>query len=151
MIVPNNCSQLAIVLFTAGIVEIVVGLLHFVMPLFANHSPGLRSLSGSESNFATLSIFSVGLLLVAFGSLTILVSFKSQELKGLLLSFLTIKSLLWCARVGLEIMFPVTIPLFYIQRPTTVVMPLLILVALLFIIPMVSIWRQRKTWKGSTS
>jgi hypothetical protein len=134
MTIKENPNWIAKMLLFAGLIEVVVGLLHFVIPISTYHSNGLGSLGDDEINFVTASIFAVGILLVAFGALTIEVSRKSELWKGLLLPFFKIKALLWCGRVVLEIIFPVTIPLFYFQRPTTVVMPLLILEASLFVI-----------------
>ena len=138
----KNSNWITKMLLIAGAVEIVLGLLHFVMPMFANQSPNLGSLDKGETNFVTLCVFSVGILLVAMGCLTMVVSIKIKVWEGLLLPFLVVKSLLWCSRVGLELHFPVTIPLLYFHRPTTIVMPLLIAETLLFIIPTAYIWRR---------
>lgn len=148
MTMGNNEGWLAKVLFSAGAVEILVGFLHFAMPLFVNQAPGFSSLSGGEIDFVTLSVAAVGILLVAFGSLTVAVAFHPDAWRDVLLPFLAVKSILWCSRVGLEIMFPVTIPLFHLSHPAVVVMPLLVLETLLFIIPAVSTWMQRNLRKS---
>lgn len=119
----------------AGVVEILMGLLHFVMPKMVYESPGFHLLNGSQIDFISLSIYAVGILLVAFGSLTIVVSFNTGSCKVLLLPFLVIKSFLWSARISLELVFPVAISFFHLMRPTTLVMPLLIVETLLFVIP----------------
>ena len=76
MTTKENHNWIAKVMLFAGLIEVVVGLLHFVMPIFTYHSPGLGSLGDGEVNFVTASIFAVGLLLVAFGSLTIIMRIR---------------------------------------------------------------------------
>lgn len=57
MTVNENNNWIAKVLLFAGLIEVVVGLLHFVMPIFTYHSPGVGSLGNGEIKFVTSSIF----------------------------------------------------------------------------------------------
>ena len=148
MIIHNNRTWIMKMLLVAGAVEILVGFLHFVMPNFALKSPGFNLLNGSEIDFISSGVYAVGILLVAFGSLTIAVSLVPDKRKGLLLPFLVIKSFLWSGRIGLELLFPVTIPIYHFHRPTTIIMPLLVFETLLFIVPMVYVWAKKGTLEG---
>jgi hypothetical protein len=63
------------ILIAAGIIEIAVGLLHFAMPYFAYQSKGFTLLQSAELDFVTLCIFAIGILLIAFGTITIFLAF----------------------------------------------------------------------------
>lgn len=121
------------ILIIAGIVEIVMGLAHFAMPYFAYQSRGFIFLHRDELNFITLCVCAVGILLIAFGILTVFFSLQTELSDKLILYYAVIKSFLWSARIILEILYPVKIPLFYIEQPTTAIMPLLIFEWLLFV------------------
>jgi hypothetical protein len=42
---------------------------------------------------------------------------------------------LWTTRVISELILPVNVPLFFLSNPTTVILPMVIVIAILFIIP----------------
>ena len=140
------------ILLLAGIIEIVAGLAHFAMPYFAYQTKGFSFLHQNEIDFITLCVFAVGIL-SAFGSITIFFSLKAGAVNGMLLYYTIIKSFLWLARIILEILYPVKIPLFFIGQPTMVVMPLLIFECLLFVFSVLLIVIIRKklsnTYKAS--
>ena len=52
------------------------------------------TIHGCEINYISSGVYAVGILLVAFATLTILLSFSANRRKELLLSFLTVKSFL---------------------------------------------------------
>jgi hypothetical protein len=120
------------ILLTAGVVEVVVGVSHFAMPYFAYHAKGFTLLNQHEINFVTLCVFAVGILLIAFGAVTICFSFNTHN--EMLLPYTIIQSILWLARIIIEILYPVKIGLFWIRQPTNVVISLLILEWLLFVL-----------------
>jgi len=97
-----------------------------------------------EINFITLGVFAIGILLIAFGTLTIFISLKTKASDEILFYYSIIKVFLWLGRVILEISFPVKITLFFIHQPTMVVMPLLIVEWLLFVFAAVLISIHRK-------
>lgn len=126
-------SYIKTVLMTAGIIEMLAGLAHFAMPHFVYQPKGFSFLTQNEKHFIALGIFAVGILLIAFGILTILFSLKVDIKNELLFFYTIIKSFLWFARIILEILYPVKIPLFLMEQPTIVFMPLLILACMLFV------------------
>jgi hypothetical protein len=142
-VAANNSSLMPRLILLAGVIEALVGVIHFPMALFLFRSPGFMALSSGEADFMRLILFALGLTLVSLGSLTVAGSLHYGKWPGLLLALLAIQSLLWCGRIGLEVLYPVAVPLFYIDRPTTLVMPLLIFEASLFILPLgVACWRR---------
>ena len=127
------------ILLAAGIIEIAVGLLHFSMPYFAYQTKGFSLLQPNEINFVTLVIFAVGILLVAFGSITILFSRKLESMIEMLYYYVVIKTILWIGRVVLELLYPINLSMFYVEPFTLVVLPGLIIELLLFIVSIVLI------------
>lgn len=122
------------ILVVAGIVEILVGLLHFGMPYFLYQSSGFEQLNQIESDYVLLVTYAVGILLIAFGATTILLSSKIDEIKEIVYYYLIIKIILWIARVSLEVIYPVGLDMFYIEPFTLIVLPGLVVELLLFVI-----------------
>ena len=122
MLEPATSGTLQRLLVVASIVEIAVGLLHFAMPAAYRQSPALGRLSSAEDDFFALMTFAVGILLVAFGVLTLAFARLSTE-RSLLVAFLGIKTLLWIGRVALELVLPIQIELFGIAPFTAIVLP----------------------------
>ncbi|MCU7934547.1 MAG: hypothetical protein KZQ99_06660 [Candidatus Thiodiazotropha sp. (ex Dulcina madagascariensis)] len=127
------------ILLVAGIIEIAVGLLHFAMPSFAYQAKGFSLLEPNEINFVTLVVFAVGILLVAFGAITILFSRKLESMVEVLYYYVVIKTILWAGRVILELIYPVNLSMFYVEPFTLVVLPGLIIELLLFVVSVVLI------------
>ncbi|MBI5568881.1 MAG: hypothetical protein HY914_02960 [Desulfomonile tiedjei] len=136
-------NGIARILLIAGVVEIVLGLSHFVMPYFAYQSKGFALLNPHEINLVTLAVAAIGILLIAFGAVTILFSLNTQN--ELLFAYAIIQSILWSARIILEILYPVQVSLFFIDNPAGVVMALLIAEWLLFILAAIFIRMDRRT------
>jgi len=127
-------NKIKLILVLAGVVEILVGFLHFGMPSFIYQSNGFEQLNQIESDYVLLVTYAVGILLIAFGATTILLSLKINEIKEVLYYYLIIKIVLWIARVSLEIIYPVGLDMFYIEPFTLIVLPGLIVELFLFII-----------------
>ncbi len=122
-----------LVVLTAA-VEVAVGLLHFAMPAFFDRADGLHTLVDSEKDFVLLVTFSTGILLMAFGFVGLLLARSVDRYQAALYPYLLTKTCLWAARLGLEILFPVGLDLFWIEPFTMVAMPGMVLEFLLFVV-----------------
>ncbi len=91
----------------------------------------------------TLLVFVVGILLVAFGSLTLLFSWKTESFLEILYYYLLIKVVLWGARVALELLYPVKLSMFYVEPFTMVVLPGLLFELLLFFVAAILVNKAR--------
>ena len=129
-------NMLKNIMIVAGVQEIMVGILHFMMPYFLNQSAGFLQLSSVEMDFVMLVTFATGILLIAFGSVTLLLSKVDLSMIKVLYYYLWIKIILWTARVVLELVYPVNLDMFYINPFTLVVFPGLVSELVLFIIAM---------------
>ena len=114
-------------LLIIGSIQILVGLLHFFMPLYFSKSEAFLLLPSTEMSYLLLVTYAVGILLVAFGASTILLSIKAKELGKILYFYMIIQALLWTARVILELMYPVELEMFGIKPFTVIVLPGLVL------------------------
>ncbi len=110
-------------LIVAGGVEIAVGLLHFAMPTFYHRSPALAELPVADDDFIVLVTFAVGILLTAFGAMTLVFARRPYDNIGVLVPYLVIKTLLWVARLVLEALYPVRLEMFGVDPFTAVVTP----------------------------
>jgi hypothetical protein len=147
----SDRSRIKIVLLTAGIIEIVLGLMHFAFPYFAYQSKGYSLLNYNEIDFVTLCIFCVGILLVAFGTFTVFLSSKVQTATEIVYFYTMIKSILWTGRVILGILYPANISLFFIKQPNIVVFPALVFEWLLFVFSLFAIKTRLKAVSGNDS
>lgn len=117
----------------AGAIEIAAGALHFAMPSAAYQSKGFSSLQPAELGFVTLVTLAVGILLLAFGALSVYLASSPAAVVELLFGYALVKTFLWAGRVILELAHPVRLRLFFVEPFTIVVMPLLVLELLLFV------------------
>jgi hypothetical protein len=147
----SDRSWIKIILLTAGIIEIVLGLIHFAFPYFAYQSKGYSLLSSNEIDFVTLCIFCVGILLVAFGAFTVFLSSKVETAIKIVFFYTVIKSILWTGRVILGILYPANISLFFIEQPNIVVFPTLVFEWLLFVFSFFVIRTKLKALSGDDS
>ena len=130
----KNDNWIKRTLLTAGLMELVAGLSHAIMPHYIYDSEGFSLLQPNEINIITLCVFSVGILLVAFGILTILFAFKPVTSNNkMLFYFAAIKAILWIARITLEFLYPTKIEMFSIEQPTVILIPIFIFICCLFI------------------
>lgn len=120
---PTPERRLKSFLVVAGAVEICVGLLHFAMPYFYQRSPGLNAVNQAESDYVSLVTFAVGILLIAFGTLTLLFARRPHDHLDLVVGYLAIKCVLWSARLGLELLYPLGLNMFGVDPFTMVVAP----------------------------
>ncbi len=130
-----NPHKLKKILLIAGLIELIAGLSHAFMPHFIYKSSGFSFLQPNEINVVTCCIFSVGILLVAFGTITIICALKYHHLDKLMMYyFFLTKSALWTFRTFLELMFPTEVSMFSITRPSFLLIPSFIFIDCLFIL-----------------
>ena len=137
----NNQHKIKSLLITAGTVEIFVGLLHFAMPYFIYQSNGFMHLTNIESDFVLLVTYAVGILLVAFGVTTILLSTQINVITKLIFYYVLIQIVLWIARIILELLYPLQLNMFYIEPFSAIVLPGLVIELSLFVIAVFFIYR----------
>lgn len=94
---------------------------------------GFPNLRPEELSFVTLVTLAVGILLLAFGAVTVYLASRAEAIVGILFGYSLIKVFLWSGRVILEVAYPVRLRLFSVEPATAAVMPALVLELLLFL------------------
>ncbi|NNG01582.1 MAG: hypothetical protein HKM93_19495 [Desulfobacteraceae bacterium] len=123
------------ILLFAGVFELTAGLSHAVMPLYIYESPGFSLLQPGEIDIITLSVFSVGILLVAFGSLSILFAMDFGRMNNrTMLYFVSTQAILWAMRIILELLYPTKVAMFSVEQPTVILVPVFIFLCGLFLL-----------------
>ena len=136
-----NKNQLASkLLFGGGIAELLVAILHFLMPLAIGRAVEIASLPVDYRNYVFHATIAIGLCMTVFGTLSIYFSLKMPQEERAAWVFGLSQGILWTARIVSELVLPVKIPLFFLSNPTTVILPMVIVITLLFLVPTLILW-----------
>lgn len=131
-----NKNQLAgRLLFSGGIAELLIAILHFIMPFAIGQTTEINGLSVAYRNYVFHATIAVGFCMTAFGTLSIYFSRKMVLGERAAWVFGLSQAALWLARIISELVLPVRVPLFFLSNPTTVILPTVIVIALLFLVP----------------
>ena len=120
-----------------GIVEILIAMLHFLMPFQFVRGGAIVGLPADYRGFVLHGIVAIGLCLTVFGALSIYFSQRLALGDATAWVFGLSQGVLWIGRTVTELIFPIRIPLFFLSNPTAVILPLVALLALLFLVPLV--------------
>ena len=119
-----------------GIIEIVIGILHFIWPLQFNEPGGFADVSSDYGSAVFLCIICIGLCQIGFGVLSVYYSGKLLNGERSAWVYGISQGILWQVRTAFELLLPVRIPFFFLPNPTVFVLPLCFLIGLLFLIPL---------------
>ena len=139
----NKINKLKNILLLAGMLEIIIGVMHFIMPYFVYKIDNFSLLPQAEIDFIILCVLSVGILLIAFGLITILLTKKLNLIIDIMYLYIIVQIILWTLRVSFEIIYPLNIDMFYINPFTNVVLPGLIIELLLFIVAFIMLRKEQ--------
>jgi len=124
--------------FTGGVVELLIAVLHFLMPFQLLRAEEIAKLPDDYRSFLFLVTVAIGLLLAVFGVLCIYFSKKLLLGDATAWVFGLSQGILWLGRTVLELILPVRIPLFFLPNPTILILPATILLAMLFLVPLLA-------------
>ena len=119
-----------------GIIEIVVAVIHFIWPWVLVDYGEFAGLSADYRGLLLLSSLAIGVCLSIFGFLSIYFSCRFAGDERSARVFGVSQGVLWEARAALEICYPVRLPLFFIATPTTIVLPMTVVLGLLYLVPL---------------
>lgn len=125
-------------LLAGGVAELLIALLHFLMPLQLSGDEEIAQLPAQYRSFVLLATLAIGLCVMVFGALCLYFSQKLLAGERTAWAFGISQGVLWAGRAILEMAFPVRIPLFFLPNPTLLVLPLSISLALLFLVPLLA-------------
>ena len=125
-------SKLVVV---GGIAELLVAVAHYLMPFAIVQASEISNLPSAYRDYVFHATIAVGFCMTAFGVLSIYFSQKILLGEQAAWAFTLSQGILWTVRVASELILPVRIPIFFLSNPTTAILPLVIVIALLFLIP----------------
>ena len=131
-------SNLVIV---GGIAELLIAVAHYLMPFAIAQAGEIANLPPAYQDFVFHATIAVGFCMTAFGVLSIYFSQKILSGEQAAWVFILSQGILWTARVLSELILPVRIPMFFLANPTVVILPLVVVIALLFLVPSLIRWK----------
>lgn len=127
-------------ILVAGFMVLAIGIAHFFMPDFGYAGEDLNSVPQAQrEHFVYLGTYAIGLFLVSLAVLTILAGKVRPTLQ--MTVFLGLMTAVWGGRLVLELLFPVTLPLFFLNNPHPVLAATILVIWLAYGIGFVSCLR----------
>jgi hypothetical protein len=106
------------------------------MPLQFARVGAIAELPTEYKDFVFHGIVAIGLCLTVFGALSIHYSRKLSLGEPTAWTFGISQGILWSGRTITELIFPIKVPLFFISNPTSLILPLVALLAPLYLVPL---------------
>jgi len=108
---------------------------HFTWPYAFIQTEPFAGLPEPQKEFVLLVSIAIGLAMLIFGSLAIYFAFKIRIGEHSALAFTLSQAILWTGRLILEILYPVRLPLYFIEQPSSMVIILCLILILIFLVP----------------
>ena len=124
-------------MYIGGTVELLIAILHFIWPFELIETGVYSMLTGHYRGLFLLSSISIGLCLSIFGILSIYFSRRLMNGEKSALVYSASQAVLWGGRAIGELLFPVSVPMYFIGNPTVFVLPLSLLLSLVFLSPLI--------------
>jgi len=134
---------LKIALLTGGILTTAIGIAHIFIPSLGYSDNIVVNMNTEIRNyFDYLATYAICAFLLTLGFLSIYFSRLTYPRASFVVC--STLSVLWIARLVLELKYPVEIPLFVMQRPTVVLLPVIAFIATLYSVASVVYVKQAK-------
>jgi hypothetical protein len=127
----------SLLIFTGGLIELVIGILHFTWPFSFLELQIFQGVDKSISTLLLLAVLSVGLCLIVFACLSFYFSKQANIVTKNAWVFSITQSILWSIRLILEILLPVRISLYFIHSPSNVIVGGAIILILVYLLPVI--------------
>ena len=122
-------------LFTRGLLELLTGVIHFVWPYNLMHTIQFVTLPENIREFLLLASLAIGLCLIVFAALSFYFSGKLFTENRAAWFFCLSQVFVWLIRLILEIIYPVRVSIYFIEKPGTLVLILIVLMIVIYLIP----------------
>jgi hypothetical protein len=123
-------------MMVGGILQIFVAILHFAWPFQFNEPGGFTDVTDDYGRATFLCIICIGLCQLVLGALSIYFSRRLLLGESSAWVYGVSQGILWGIRTIFEFLLPVRIPFLFVPNPTGLVLPLCLLLALLFLVPL---------------
>ena len=108
-------------LIVAGIIEILIGIMHFTWPFEMIRYSIFAELPDYALDLILLSSLAIGLCLTVFGFLSIYFGYHVKKMVKATMIISLSQAFLWIIRLILEIILPVQLRIFFIESPTLII------------------------------
>jgi hypothetical protein len=135
--IMNSRKLSGILIFTGGLFELAVGILHFTWPFSFLQLPNFQGIESSIRVLLLLSALAVGLCLSVFAILSF---YFSKQVKTEIKTpriFCISQSILWIIRLIFEILLPVRVSIYFIDNPSHLIIGGAIVIILVYLLPVV--------------
>jgi len=121
---PLDLKFLQISLRLGGLVTVAIGLAHLLFPGsgYSHNIPDSMP-PAVRAHFYYLATYAIATFLLSIGSISVLFSRLNHVPSAVLIA--CVLAVLWTARFGLEILYPVEVRLFVMARPSVILLPLI--------------------------
>ncbi len=136
---PYNLTQWALSL--GGLLTFAIGVMHIFMPEFGYDASVPQSMDTEVANhFYYLGTYAIASFLLTFGFLSIYLA--RQNIVQAMFPFALVLTGVWGLRAVLEIIYPVKLSLFFLDTPTTALLPITIILTVLYSFSAYQLWQQ---------
>jgi hypothetical protein len=112
----------------AGALVLAIAAGHAVLPTLGYAPSASAGMTGAaRDHFYYLGTYAIGAFLLGFAVLTFVHSARPPSL-----AFPAVMTAVWTLRLALELAYPVDLRIFVLDRPTTVIAPVLVTIAAAF-------------------
>lgn len=117
----------------SGLLVLAIGLAHFVLPTLGYSAADLEAIPALQrDHFVYLGTYSIAFFLVSFGVMTLLADRHAPNRP--ITVFLGLMVIVWCARLVLELLYPVELSLFFVPKPHPMLIATLTVIAAGYIV-----------------
>ena len=117
----------------AGSLILLIGIGHIFMPSLGYTEIATQGMTEqAKEHFYFLGTYAICTFLLAFGALTLSHALNPKEMHTLIFS--AILSIVWLIRLALQFAYPVQVPIFGLEHPHPILVPVLSVIAAAFVI-----------------
>jgi hypothetical protein len=132
----NVKRSIRIIVIIGATLEFLVAIFHFVWPYNVVKSADFTNVPQHIREFFLLASLAIGLCLFIFAILSLYFSGKLFSAGKIALFFCLSQVVLWIIRLILEILYPVRIAVYSIERSGTIILIFLVIMILIYLIPL---------------
>lgn len=112
----------------AGLLVLAIGLAHFLLPTLGYAPADLAAIPEAQrEHFVYLGTYSIAFFLLGFAVMTLLAD-RNDPGRPMTV-FLGLMTVVWFARLALELIYPVELPLFFVEEPHPMLIPVLLVIS----------------------
>ncbi len=127
---------------------LAIGLAHFLMPTIGYAPSDLAAIPAPQKeHFVFLGTYAIAFFLVSFAVMTLMADQRAPTWQ--MTVFLGLMTVVWCARFVLEILYPVTLPLFFAPEPHAMLLAAILIIWAAYVVGFVGHVRALKTSRGT--